>query len=175
MSDVASFTFTRSKRDYFDAIMLNALRSPSFWWALAIAPVFNALIMAYYSAGGPLGTRAFAITLIFVATAAVVGAVMVFCYYLAARKAWRSPAALAPISFEFDGVGLRASSEVGSGQALWAVFGAVFESKSLIVLRQLPGILLILPKRNADESALVRLRSLLRAHISRAKLLENRA
>jgi hypothetical protein len=55
------------------------------------------------------------------------------------------------------------------------VFGAVFESKSLIVLRQLPGILLILPKRNADESALVRLRSLLRAHISRAKLLENRA
>lgn len=170
MSDVASFTFTRTKRDYFDAILLNAVRSPGAWVVLLASPIINGLIMGYYSYDGPIEVSAVAITLVALASATVVAAVLLFCYYLAARNAWRSPGFLRPIAFEFSDAGMKASSEVGAGESMWAAFDAAFENKSLIILRQRPGSLLILPKRNADPNALARLRALLRAHVKNVRL-----
>lgn len=175
MSDPVSFTFTRTKRDDFDAIWLNALRSPYYWGLLVASPIINGTITWFGAKDDPVEVVLGAIALVaFVSIALVFGA-LALCYYLAARAAWRSPGALQPISFEFSDAGRKASSEVGAGESVWAVFDAVYETAKILVIRQLPGLLLILPKRNADEGALARLRVLLRTHIPKTQLMESRA
>lgn len=172
MNDVASFTVTRTKRDYFDAIWQNAVRSPAFWIVIAISPLINGAITLFYSIDEPIGVGVvFAIAVIMLGSFVLVFAALLSCYYLAAQNAWRSPGFLRPIALEFSDAGLKASSEVGAGDASWVVFNAAFESRSLIVLRQRPGSLLILPKRDADHDALTRLRILLRAHVKKTNLM----
>ena len=60
---------------------------------------------------------------------------------------------------------MRVRSTVGSGEIGWVSFSGAFEDTKLFLLRQHPGMLQIIPKRDVQPEMLQRLRQLARDHV----------
>lgn len=166
MSGDVSFTITRNKRDYMAGIVLNTRHSRATLLVFAACALINGAI-GYAMQEGPfswerLGT---AVALSFY-TVAILTAGLMFALFMAARASRRSPGALNEIAYVFSENGVKVRSAVGSSEAVWTTFDAALESRGHFVLRQKPGVLQIIPKRDLNADVLARLRALLRAHLT---------
>lgn len=162
MSDTAlRFVVTRSEADYFWAVGLNALRSP-------IIPLFavGALVvqLAAYAIGGG-GVDAGGLTVL----AATYGGMIALYYvcllaavWFTARKNWRAPGALAPLTYTLTPQGIDTAYALGQGQTDWALWKGAFETEKLVLISHTLGPVHIIPKRDLDAATLSRLRGMLR-------------
>ena len=165
MSEAVEFRVVRTKQDYMGAVTLHALRSPWTLRQLFASPIVVAIIPFIFAADEPLNARiVLSLTFFFGGLLLLIFA-LAPCYYWAARSGWRSPGALEPIDYSFDAGGMRVKSAVGSGEIAWISFNGAFEDAKLFLLRQHPGMLQIIPKRDVHPETLTRLRDLTREHV----------
>lgn len=165
MSEAVEFRVVRTKADYVGAVALHALRSPWTLRQLLASPIIVAIVPFIFAADEPLNARVvLSVTFFFVGFFLLIVALLP-CYYWAARSGWRSPGALEPIDYSFDAAGMRVRSAAGSGEIAWISFSGAFEDAKLLLLRQHPGMLQIIPKRDVQPEMLARLRQLAREHI----------
>lgn len=159
------FTIQRSKRDHLAGILLNA-RYSRWTWVYWVAPVINGAIAFHYSDGDSPEVRLAAVLGIFVVSAAVMFVLIRLCFVLGAFMSWRVPGALRPIDYELDAEGVYARAESGSGKSNWSVFDGVFENRHVLVIRQRPGMLHIIPKRDLSDAQTLQIRRMLRQHVN---------
>jgi hypothetical protein len=73
--------------------------------------------------------------------------------------------------YTFSNEGVRIETRLANGQAKWLAFRQVRESKRYFLLYSAPGLAHVIPKRYFhDNTSMEEFRSLLRAHIKKAKL-----
>lgn len=159
-----SFMVTRTKADYFWAIMVSSLRTPIIPIFLAIA-LTGTLIFSALSEGA-LGMDQ-------IVTAGLVYSLIVALYYISllamvwyvAQKNWNAPGALSPLSYVFTPAGVEVAYAMGRGETAWALWKSALETRNLILVRHGLGLLHIIPKRDLTPSDLSRLRAMLREHL----------
>jgi hypothetical protein len=166
MSEAPSLQFTvkRNRGDYLSGLTLHALRSQ--WSLVWFAPVFiNGAIVWYFSRLDDQQERVVVLAGFVVLTAALMALAFASCLLLGAFNSWRTPGALEAIDYRIAESGVFASAVLGAGESKWQAFDGAWQNRRVVVLRQRPGLLHIIPRRDLSNEAQTVLRATIREHL----------
>ncbi len=169
MSDV-HFEVSRTREDLWKGIAANSLRSPGTlaWYVGGSAVV--ALISMWANRRDGAEALVFIGLVAFVGMLALYAVIMAFSVFAAARKTWRLPGALDPVTYTLSNEGLNVSASTGHGLTAWSAWKTAFETKSLIVIRHQFNLIHVIPKRALDAVTLESVRAVLRANLAKTQL-----
>lgn len=162
MSETVSVEVTRTKADYFEAVMANAVQSRGSLLSLLIPPfIVVAAVLATrdYLPFGERLNQAFGFgALIAGFTLALFAGLILWSSW----RSWGSPGALDRIKYTFTDDALAIEAKMGAGESKWAIWKRAFETQNLILIRHQLNMIHILPKRDIDAATQERLKALLR-------------